>query len=866
MAFASADPWAHALHQLYPPEPDREVADAIEFAVRRSRGRYQRYRHVEIINAAVDETIATGGRLIVEASVRHSKSETISKWKAAHYIGTHPDNRVILAGHEADFAKRWGRAARDILEEHGPEVFGVRVSPRSGAANRWDIEGHDGGMLTVGVGGSPIGRGADLCIAAGTRVATPQGMVEIESLANRGGILWAYDHARRAVVERRIVAATESISSDLVEVEFSSGRVLRCTPDHPIYVQGTGYVEAGQLAPGAGVSALGGADLPAVRRDVRADRQGTATDRQAGQGGLLLQAVRRHASGQSATGHASQAPREGAREVRSVREAVHPAGLGPRQEGPPRDGEVLLLPDVRGTRLLDPEGRPALRALRRPHREPATALLPAVPPDPATGTAEARRQSVPVLRGGLHPQVIEDHLLLTGVCELGTLRPDGGPGELPLQGRDVLRPLVQAHAPPHHREGRRLRRVWQHGEAIHSPHQRGPQEQHAGEPGDHVRHPPHRAPQVEPDAVAMVRRLRPGRYPVYDLQVEGAHNFFAGEVLVHNCLIDDPVKSFEAAMSPLVRQRIIEWYTGTMASRIEPGGAVVIIMARWHSDDLAGYLQREDPDTWRVLRLPAICDDPAADAMGRQAGEPLWPERWPLEALAERKRDVTMALGEAVWLAQYQQRPAAIGGGTFPEGRWGFIAPHDVPDGLRWVRAWDLAATEGAGDWTVGARMARLPDGRFVIDDVRRGQWDARDARARIKAAADMDPPGTTHELPQDPGQAGKDQAQQLVSLLAGHIVHARPQSGSKEVRAAGYAAQQQAGNVVLVEGQWNGAWVSEHAAFPRGSHDDQVDTGATAFNALAGVPDRPAKGRSPAGRRTARGPALARTGGRVTQ
>lgn len=319
-------------------------------------------------------------------------------------------------------------------------------------------------------------------------------------------------------------------------------------------------------------------------------------------------------------------------------------------------------------------------------------------------------------------------------------------------------------------------------------------------------------------------------------------------------------------MSPLVRQRIIEWYTGTMASRIEPGGAVVIIMARWHSDDLAGYLQREDPDTWRVLRLPAICDDPAADAMGRQAGEPLWPERWPLEALAERKRDVTMALGEAVWLAQYQQRPAAIGGGTFPEGRWGFIAPHDVPDGLRWVRAWDLAATEGAGDWTVGARMARLPDGRFVIDDVRRGQWDARDARARIKAAADMDPPGTTHELPQDPGQAGKDQAQQLVSLLAGHIVHARPQSGSKEVRAAGYAAQQQAGNVVLVEGQWNGAWVSEHAAFPRGSHDDQVDTGATAFNALAGVPDRPAKGRSPAGRRTARGPALARTGGRVTQ
>lgn len=365
----------------------------------------------------------------------------------------------------------------------------------------------------------------------------------------------------------------------------------------------------------------------------------------------------------------------------------------------------------------------------------------------------------------------------------------------------------------------------------------------------------------------MVRHLRPGSYPVYDLTVEGAHNFFAGEVLVHNCVIDDPIKSFEAAMSPLVRRRVIEWYTGTMASRIEPGGAVIVVMARWHEDDLAGFLQREDPGTWRVLRLPAVCDDPATDAMGRRAGEALWPERWPLEALAERKRDVTMTLGEAVWLAQYQQRPTTLGGGTFPEDRWAFMSPHDVPDGLRWVRASDLAATEGGGDWTVTARMARLPDGRFLVDGVQRGQWDARDVRARLKAAADTDPPGTTHELPQDPGQAGKDQAQQLVALLAGHIVHARPQSGSKEVRAAGYAAQQQARNVVLVEGQWNGPWISEHAAFPRGTHDDQVDTGATAFNALAGVPERPARGKSPAGRHTATGSDLARrTGGRITR
>lgn len=456
------------------PRPHPEVTSPVAFAEAFSRGQYRRYRHVEAIERALLDTIAAGGRLILSASVRHSKSQTASLWLPAWYLGTHPDHRVILAGHEADFAARWGRGARDILTEHGHAFpTPVAVSRRSEAANRWDLDRpHVGGMLTVGVGGSPIGRGADLMI------------------------------------------------------------------------------------------------------------------------------------------------------------------------------------------------------------------------------------------------------------------------------------------------------------------------------------------------------------------------------------IDDPVKSYADAMSPLVRERVKEWWTGTMASRVEPGGAVILIMARWHEDDLAGFLLKEAPEQWRELRLPAICDDPAHDPLGRLAGEALWPERWPVEALEQRRREVSLTLGEVIWMAQYQQRPVPPGGGMFPEKAWQFMAPHEVPDhphsGLQWVRAWDLAATQDAGDWTVGARMARLPDGRFLIADVVRGQWDSLRVRAEISAAADRDPRRTAIELPQDPGQAGKDQAVQLVSLLAGHQVRTRPVTGSKEVRAVGYAAQQQAGNLVLVEAPWNGAWIAEHAAFPRGGHDDQVDTGATAFNALVGSPAAP--------------------------
>ena len=95
---------------------------------------------------------------------RHGKSELCSVYLPAWYLGTHPERRVILAGHEADFAASWGRRVRDVLEEHGRQLFGARVRADSAAANRWDLVGHAGGMVTAGVGGTITGRGADLLV------------------------------------------------------------------------------------------------------------------------------------------------------------------------------------------------------------------------------------------------------------------------------------------------------------------------------------------------------------------------------------------------------------------------------------------------------------------------------------------------------------------------------------------------------------------------------------------------------------------------------------------------------------------------------------------------------------------------------
>ena len=102
--------------------------------------------------------------LVIEAPPRHGKSELISHYLPAWYLGTHPDRQVILTGYESSFARTWGRKARGLLEEWGEALFGVRVRGNLRAANDWGLEGFRGGMLTAGAGGPLTGRGAHLLI------------------------------------------------------------------------------------------------------------------------------------------------------------------------------------------------------------------------------------------------------------------------------------------------------------------------------------------------------------------------------------------------------------------------------------------------------------------------------------------------------------------------------------------------------------------------------------------------------------------------------------------------------------------------------------------------------------------------------
>lgn len=156
------------------------------------------------------------------------------------------------------------------------------------------------------------------------------------------------------------------------------------------------------------------------------------------------------------------------------------------------------------------------------------------------------------------------------------------------------------------------------------------------------------------------------------------------------------------------------------------------------------------------------------------------------------------------------------------------------------MRAWDLAATlaeDGRDpDWTVGLRLRRETSGRFVVEDVVRLRGTPHVVEQAIASTAERDGRSVTVALPQDPGQAGRAQVLYLSRSLAGYHVTASAESGAKTIRALPVASQVEAGNLVIVGGPWNSAFVEELRDFPNGAKDDQVDALARAFAHLVEV------------------------------
>ena len=291
----------------------------------------------------------------------------------------------------------------------------------------------------------------------------------------------------------------------------------------------------------------------------------------------------------------------------------------------------------------------------------------------------------------------------------------------------------------------------------------------------------------------------------------------------HGAIIDDPVKGREDADSQTIREKIKAWYTDDLWTRLLPGAWQILIMTRWHEDDLAGWLlsrAASGGQQWDVLNLPMIAE--SEDPLGRTAGERLWPDWFTQEMVDEARRDPRR------WSALYQQRPAPEEGAFF---RRDWLRWYDDPprrETLRLYGASDYAVTAGGGDYTVhGVAGVDADDNLFVLD-----WWRAQtDSAAWIDMLVGMIGRWRPVEWAEESDQI----ARSLGPFIDTRIRESRTYCYRRQLPAGGAdkAAKAQAIRGRMAQGKlylpakapWVSDLVSELLQFPAGRNDDQVDT-----------------------------------------
>ena len=329
-------------------------------------------------------------------------------------------------------------------------------------------------------------------------------------------------------------------------------------------------------------------------------------------------------------------------------------------------------------------------------------------------------------------------------------------------------------------------------------------------------------------------------------------------------IIDDPFENWAQAQSETIRRNVWEWYRTTFRTRVWENGAIVIIMTRWHEDDVCGRILVDQGEDWEVLRLPATGETQEdrdsrneklglptglPDPLGREEGEALCPRRFSIGALAMLKRDV----GVLGWEAEYMGCP------TLPEGnrfkREWFRITDAAPAKMDSVWYWDKAGTaeaEGDGAYTAGVKVGGPSvDGIYYIMNVKRGRWSSGGREKVIRQTAELEAdlewneahdaftirhPGPPIHFEQEPGSGGKESAESTSRNLAGFQAYPDRVTGDKDVRLEPFAIQCEAGNTRLVRGPWNGVYIEELCAVPFGKFRDMADATAGGFNKLAGA------------------------------
>ncbi|MFA5526517.1 MAG: phage terminase large subunit [Acholeplasmataceae bacterium] len=316
--------------------------------------------------------------------------------------------------------------------------------------------------------------------------------------------------------------------------------------------------------------------------------------------------------------------------------------------------------------------------------------------------------------------------------------------------------------------------------------------------------------------------------------VGGTLTGFHGHILI----VDDPLDP-NRAVSETELKNANRWMEQTLSTRkinkaVTP---TILIMQRLHQDDPSGHMLAKNKTNVKHISLPGEIRNYRGhlhpEALAHYyINDLLDPHRMPWPVL----KDMEVDLGQYGYAGQVGQNPVPPGGGMFTVDHiqvvsYSSVFPADIASTVRY---WDKAGTQGGGAYTAGVKMCRLKNGKFVIFDVKRGQWGTDQREAIIRQTAEADGVAVSGWIEQEPGSGGKESAEATIRRCAGYSYRAERPVGDKIYRADPFSVQVNEGNVLLVQGEWNHDFIEELRFFPFGTYKDQVDAASGAFAKLA--------------------------------
>ena len=667
-----------------------------------------------------------------------------------------------------------------------------------------------GYRLSTSVGSGITGRGAD-CVAEGTLVRTPSGLRPVESLQVGDRVL-GFDHSQGEVLTSVVLATSSREDHDWYEICTSAGLRFECTGNHPVFIPGRGYVPAQELRAGDRVVGFRQAKSSG-QSSLREMWETDAKDALRFQKDFEARARRR-----------------------VLREGVF--GSAPRGE------ERGNLPEMRGT-----------------EKQGFLVLLGCLQKRRAGGTQEEKGKSERKKLSSLGESIFQPcgYLLFVRMRRCSSFAAYGGSVKFKVQRAWEILKSISGYDSFHQNARRQPMRGLRGGErqdflessfdkeeaskivSACAPHRREYTQQQTGEPSDSLRELPQKAPSRDVDAVASIRRHSGKKKRFYDIQVERFRNFFANDILVHNCIIIDDPSDTAAIASEAERTAVINWYRQSLSNRFNSPktGAMLLVMQRQAVDDLSGYFLDNEYELWRHIvfrmryeREPYLDYDPRSEE-----GELLWPERIPAEEV-DKQEKITGSFGFA---GLYQQRPAPQGGGLLKPEHWKLFPPEGQEEDWKrdgvicWppfafvVASVDLAYTEKQeNDYSAltmwGLWHDKTGSPRIVVIHAWQDRLSFNPLVMRIGNNCRKFKPDVLLIESKASGISAAQEIRRMFGSGEWSTVLVNPK-GDKVNRVVSVQGLFEEGLIYGPDREWCQTLIDQAAVFPKGKHDDLVDS-----------------------------------------